>query len=133
MPSLNTSQDDTISNRSASVFDFKVQRVLVELANLDARAIHLPAYKGSVWIDKKTGEVLRLEMQASKIPEKFPEITVETAVDYDSIRLGTPAKVPAARAFGSVELLANSNECQKNNIEFRNYHKFTGESKIEFK
>jgi hypothetical protein len=29
--------------------------------------------------------------------------------------------------------LRGSNECQRNVIEFRNYHKFTGESNIEFK
>ena len=52
----------------------------------------LPAYKGSVWIDKHTGHVLRIEMQAKKIPEAFPEITVETAVDYDTVSLGAADK-----------------------------------------
>ena len=31
-------------------------------------------------------------MQAKEVPEAFPEITVETAVDYDTIGLGTADK-----------------------------------------
>jgi hypothetical protein len=126
-------QDDTISHRSASVFDFKVQRVLANWRIWTPGQYIVPAYRGSVWIDKETGEVLRLEMQAKEIPEKFPEISIETAVDYDSIRLGTPQKFLLPVHSEVLSCWRSSNECQKNVIEFRNYRKFTGESNIEFK
>jgi len=126
-------QDDTISHRSASVFDFKVQRVRSNWRIWTPGQYILPAYRGSVWIDKETGEVLRLEMQAKDIPEMFPEITIETAVDYDSIRLGTPEKFLLPVHSEILSCWRGSNECQRNVIEFRNYHKFTGESNIEFK
>jgi hypothetical protein len=126
-------QDDTISHRSSSVFDFKVQRLLSNWRIWTPGQYILPAYRGSVWIDKETGEVLRLEMQAKEIPEKFPEVSIETAVDYDSIRLGTPAKFLLPVHSEILSCWRSSNECQKNVIEFRNYRKFTGESNIEFK
>jgi len=93
----------------------------------------MPAYRGSVWIDKQTGDVLRIEMQAKEIPEAFPEISVETAVDYDSIRLGTPEQFLLPVHSEALSCWRGSNDCQRNVIEFRNYHKFTGESNIEFK
>jgi hypothetical protein len=126
-------QDDSISHRSASVFDFKVLRVRSNWRIWSPGQYILPAYRGSVWIDKETGEVLRLEMQAREIPEGFPEISIETAVDYDSIRLGTPEKFLLPVHSEILSCWRGSNECQRNVIEFRNYHKFTGESNIEFK
>ncbi len=126
-------QDDTIIHRAASVFDFKVQRVRASWRIWTTGQYIMPAYRGSVWIDKQTGEVLRIEMQAKEIPEAFPEITVETAVDYDSIRLGTPEQFLLPVHSEALSCWRGSNDCQRNVIEFRNYHKFTGESNIEFK
>jgi predicted transcriptional regulator len=126
-------QDETISHRSASVFDFKVQRVRAAWRIWTTGQYIMPAYRGSVWIDKQTGEVLRIEMQAKEIPEAFPEISVETAVDYDSIRLGTPEQFLLPVHSEALSCWRGSNDCQRNVIEFRNYHKFTGESNIEFK
>jgi len=126
-------QDDTIIHRAASVFDFKVQRVRASWRIWTTGQYIMPAYRGSVWIDKQTGDVLRIEMQAKEIPEAFPEITVETAVDYDSIRLGTPEQFLLPVHSEALSCWRGSNDCQRNVIEFRNYHKFTGESNIEFK
>ncbi len=126
-------QDDNISHRAASVFDFKVLRVRSNWRISMSGQYILPAYRGSVWIDKQTGDVLRLEMQGKDIPEKFPEVSIETAVDYDSIRLGTPEQFLLPVHSEILSCLRGSNECERNVIEFRNYHKFTGESNIEFK
>src|ERR1700733_994102 len=125
-------QEDTIAHRAASVFDFKVQRVRSSWKIWVPGQYVLPAYKGSVWIDKQTGQALRIEMQAKEIPEAFPEITVETAVDYDIISLGAANKFLLPVHSEALSCWRNSNECQRNVIEFRNYHKFEGESIIKF-
>jgi len=125
-------QEDTIVHRAASVFDFKVQRVRSSWKIWVPGQYVLPAYKGSVWIDKQTGQALRIEMQAKEIPEAFPEITVETAVDYDIISLGAANKFLLPVHSEALSCWRNSNECQRNVIEFRNYHKFEGESIIKF-
>ena len=91
----------------------------------------LPAYQGSVTIEKATGHVLRIEMQAKEIPKQFPEDVVETTVDYDYVSLGTEKFLLPVHA----ELLScerGSYRCQRNTIDFRTYHKFTGESTIKF-
>jgi hypothetical protein len=125
-------QADTIEHRSASIFDFKVQRVRSNWKIWVPGQYVVPQYKGSVWIDNKTAQVLRIEMQAKEIPEAFPEISVETAVDYDTINLGTADRFLLPVHAEALSCWRNSNECQRNTIEFRNYHKFEGESTIKF-
>ncbi len=125
-------QEDNIAHRAASVFDFKVLRVRSNWKISVPGQYVLPSYKGSVWIDKQTGQVLRIEMQAKDVPEAFPEVTVETAVDYDSLSLGSADKFLLPVDAEALSCLRNSNECERNVIQFRNYHKFEGESVIKF-
>lgn len=125
-------QGDTIEHRAASIFDFKVQRVRSNWRIWVPGQYVVPQYKGSVWIDNKTAQVLRIEMQAKQIPEEFPEISVETAVDYDTVSLGAADRFLLPVHAEALSCWRNSNECQRNVIEFRNYHKFEGESIIKF-
>ncbi|HWY46366.1 MAG TPA: hypothetical protein VNX70_03225 [Bryobacteraceae bacterium] len=125
-------QDDTISHIAASVYDFQVTRQRSSWKIWVPGQYILPAYKGSVWIDKQSAHALRIEMQAKDIPEEFPRISVETAVDFDYITLGTPEKFLLPVHAEVLSCSRGSNECDRNVIEFRNYHKFTGESVIKF-
>lgn len=125
-------QDDTIAHRPASVYDFAVERVRSGW-NIHVPGQYIyPAYKGSVWIDKESAHALRIEMQAKEVPVEFPLVSVETAVDYDYITLGTPEKFLLPVRAEVLSCQRGSNECQRNVIEFRNYHKFTGKSSIQF-
>ncbi len=125
-------QDDSIAHRSASVYDFSVERVRSSWKIRVPGQYIKPAYKGSVWIDKESAHALRIEMQARQVPEEFPRATVETAVDYDYITLGTPQKFLLPVHAEVLSCARGSNECERNVIEFRNYHKFSGESTIKF-
>jgi hypothetical protein len=125
-------QDDSIAHRSASVYDFSVERVRSSWKIRVPGQYIKPAYKGSVWIDKESAHALRIEMQARQVPEEFPRATVETAVDYDYITLGTPQKFLLPVRAEVLSCARGSNECERNVIEFRNYHKFSGESTIKF-
>jgi hypothetical protein len=126
-------ESSTIGDEPVAVYDFKVP-----LANSDwtitvgGQSLH-PAYSGSIWVAKSSGEVRRIEYGADKIPKDFPDDEVQTAVDYEEISLGTPSKflLPV-----KAEVLAcnrGTTYCTKNTIEFRNYHKYSGESTIVFK
>jgi hypothetical protein len=126
------SEDDTIAHQSASVYKFAVERLRSSWKIWVPGQYILPAYKGSVWVDKQTANTLRIEMQAQDIPEEFPRIVTETAVDYDYITLGTPEKFLLPVRAEVLSCARGSNECERNVIEFRNYHKFTGESTIKF-
>jgi hypothetical protein len=91
-----------------------------------------PAYRGSVWIDPQTARVLRIEMQAYGFPNEFPTDHVESATDYDYVRLGDAKQYLLPVHSESLSCNRGSNECSRNAIDFRNYHKYEGESTITF-
>lgn len=125
-------REASLSGFNTSLYDFSVEREHSHWHVQFAAQSIFPSYKGSIWVDKKTARVVRIEMQATNIPAEFPEDAVETAVDYGYISLGTPDKffLPTHAEILSCERGANA--CGRNVIEFRNYHKFTGESTIIF-
>jgi len=125
-------EEDNIAHRSSSVYDFSVERQRSSWKVSVPGQYIMPAYKGSVWIDKDGAHTLRIEMQARDIPEGFPRASVETAVDYDYVTLGTAEKFLLPVHAEVLSCSRGSNECERNVIEFRNYHKFTGESTIKF-
>jgi len=91
----------------------------------------LPAYRGSLWIDKETGRVLRIEMQARRLPEEFPNDKIESAVDYEFIRIGTGQFLLPVHS-ENLSCERGTDVCSHNVIDFRNYHKYTGEATITF-
>ncbi|MFL6452298.1 MAG: hypothetical protein ACJ746_32220 [Bryobacteraceae bacterium] len=125
-------QSTTVGSTPAAIYDFKVA-----LPNSDwfikvgGQALK-PAYSGSVWIDRSTGEVRRIEMQADKIPQDFPLDTVQWAVDYDVVRLGTASFLLPVHA-ENLSCQRGTTLCSKNTVDFRDYHKYSGESTITFK
>ncbi len=125
---------DTLTNRmKSSNYDFNVDRPHSHWKIAVQGQFLLPAYQGSVWIEKSTARVLRIEMQATEIPKQFPEDVVETTVDYDYVSLGTGVDkylLPVHAELLSCE--RGTYRCQRNTIDFRNYHKFSGESTIKF-
>ena len=125
-------QSTHVGETPARVYDFKVA-----LANSDwfitvgGQSLH-PAYSGSVWIDKGSAQVRRIEMQADNIPKDFPLDSVEWAVDYGEVSLGT-AKFLLPIHAENLGCWRGRTTCTKNTIDFRDYHKFSGESTVTFK
>jgi hypothetical protein len=91
-----------------------------------------PAYKGSIWIDPSNGRVMRIEMQAFGFPEDFPTDDVESALDYQYTRLGDAKQYLLPVHSESLSCQRGSDFCSHNVIDFRNYHKYSGESNITF-
>jgi hypothetical protein len=123
---------DTIGGRDAVVYDYSVDREnshwLVKVASQSVE----PAYRGAVWIDKETSRILRIEMDAVGLPEAFPLDHVESAAEYGFVRLGTTAQFLLPVHAETLSCQRGSFQCSQNKIDFRNYHKYTGESNITF-
>jgi hypothetical protein len=125
-------ESTSVGGNAASIYDFKVALRNSDWTIQIGGQMMRPAYSGSVWIDKATGEVRRIEMQADNIPHDFPLDSIQMAVDYEKIRLGTNEFLLPVHA-ENLACQRGSPICTKNAIDFRDYHKFTGESTIEFK
>ncbi len=126
------SGQDTISGRSATTFKFDVTREHSHWRVITAGQLYYPAFRGTVWIDRETSRVLRLEMESRNIPLLFPLSKVEEAVDYDFVRLATPQPFLLPTVSEVLSCYQGSSHCSRNRIEFRNYRKFGAESGITF-
>ncbi len=124
-------RSDSIGETLAAVYDFKVPLQRSDWTITIGGQSLRPAYSGSVWIDKKTAQVRRIEMQADNIPPDFPSDSVQSAVDYDVVPLGTTQFLLPVHA-ENLSCQRGSPVCSKNAIDFRNYHKYSGESTITF-
>ncbi len=125
-------QSTTLNGAAAAIYDFKVALANSDwFINVGGQALR-PAYSGSVWIDKATAEVRRIEMQADNIPKDFPLDSIQWAVDYDEVSLGTTRFLLPVHA-DNLGCQRGSPICTKNSTDFRNYHKYSGESTITFK
>lgn len=123
----------TIVNHSTRVYKFVVEQENSHWKIVAPGQFYLPAYKGTMWIDKETFRVLRIETQTRNMPKDFPFDTVESSLDYDFIRLGTSNTYLLPVHAENLICVRHSSTCTKNIIDFRNYRKFGAESTIIFK
>jgi hypothetical protein len=125
-------ESTTLSGSAAAIYDFKVALPDSDWTITVGGQSLRPIYSGSVWIDKASAQVRRIEMSANKVPKDFPLDTVESAVDYQEVRLGTALFLLPTHA-ENLSCQRGSTICSKNEIDFRDYHKYDGESTIVFK
>jgi len=85
-----------------------------------------------VWIEKKNGRVLRIEMQTRNMPSEFPLDKVETAADYEYVRIGGSQQFLLPVHSETLSCQRGTSVCSRNAIDFRNYKKYSGEASITF-
>jgi hypothetical protein len=123
---------DTICGRAAQIFRYEVPRERSHWRIEAPAQLYYPAHSGSLWIDKDTGRVLRIEQQSRSMPTLFPFDTTETAIDYDSVRLSATQPYILPVSSEVLTCVRGTSICMRNKIEFRNYRKFGAESNITF-
>ena len=121
----------TVGNSDAAIYDFKVSLLRSDWTITIGGQTLRPVYSGSVWIDKATAQVRRIELQADNVPKNFPLDEVQSAIDYESVSLGT-AKFLLPTHAENLSCQRGSSFCTKNAIDFRDYHKYSGESTVTF-
>jgi hypothetical protein len=117
--------------RETVVFDYSVKKVdsRSRLTDKTSHRTVITAYSGSIWVDKDTKRVLRIESSSEDIPTDFPISMSENAVEYDWVTIAGERYLLPIHA---EVLLGHDSEktYTKNIIEFRNYHKFEGTIKV---
>ncbi|MDQ6666222.1 MAG: DUF5666 domain-containing protein [Acidobacteriota bacterium] len=122
----------TVAGLETKVYEYKVERLNSDWrVQLGSQAI-IPGYSGRVWIDTKNARVLRIEMQADNVPEEFPLDQVEAANDYGFVRLGGTQEFLLPTHAENLSCERGTSICSRNSIDFRNYHKYSGDSTITF-
>lgn len=121
----------TIANRAAFRYDFSVLQTNSHWHIESEGQTYMPAYTGTIWIDKQTYRALRIELAADRMPSSFPLDTVESAVDYDFVQIGDGKYLLPVHS-ESLSCGRGTSDCSRNVIEFRNYRKFTADTSITF-
>ena len=132
LAAFHKAKDDTIAGRSAYTYDFQVRQ---QNSNWDIHApdgsVATPAYSGTVWIDKATFNVMRIEEQTGPLPSSFPFDKAETVVEYGFVNIdGKTYPLPIHSEILTCQ--RGSSTCTKNEIRFQNYRKFATDSNITF-
>jgi hypothetical protein len=123
---------DSIHGRSTIVFKVEIPRERSHWRIEAPSQLYYPAIRGSIWVDRDTSRVMRIEMSAYNLPRLFPFDTVEAATDYDFTRLAGEQEflLPADAEVLNCE--RGSSSCSRNRIEFHNYKKFDAATSITF-
>jgi hypothetical protein len=126
------SGQDTLHGRTTFVYKFEIARERSHWRIEAPSQLYYPAQRGTIWIDKETSRVLRIERESRNMPLLFPFDTVETATDYDFVRLAAPQPFLLPVNAEVLSCVRGSRLCSRNRIEFRNYRKFGAETNVTF-
>jgi hypothetical protein len=91
------SGENIVRERSAWIFTYRIVRQNDPLWRLrsEDQAI-APPYAGELWVDQKTGDLLRFRSVATDIPKTFPTQSAELQTDYDNVDCGSLRKHQAS-------------------------------------
>jgi len=84
---------------------------------------------GNIYVDRESGQILRVDQVADSIPEDFPVTAASTLLDYDFVSVGGRQFLLPLHAEVRV---AARRVAIRNEVTFRQYRKFNGESSITF-
>lgn len=124
--------EDRIGSHAAVVFDFQVTQANSHwtIVAPDQRSFN-PPFEGSIWVDKETARVLRIEERTTFMPADFPYTKAESTLEYAYARIEQKSYLMPSSS-DNLACMRGSRTCSKNSITFTNYRKFTADSKVTF-
>ena len=82
-----------------------------------------PPYRGELWVDQKTGELLHFDSTAKDLPESFPMTGAELRIDYANVGFGNGSTFVLPADF-TVTTAYMGQEATRNLVQFRNCQRF---------
>jgi VWFA-related protein len=130
-------RSDSIRKRPVTVYEFSVDQahsvwsVAASENRNGAADIWFPAYSGTVWIDRETGQTLRVSMQARDLPPDFPLDSILSVTDFDFVKIGDGTFLMPVHS-DAYSCHRGGTGCFRNENVFRDYNKFTAGATITF-
>ncbi len=124
--------EDNVAGRPAFVYNMAVQQSYSHwtLVSTNGRQ-YTPAYHGSLWIDKDSRRVLRIEQVAQGMPRDFAYDKAESIIEYGFVKIEGKSYLLPVRG-ENMACETGTRNCSRNVIEFRNYRKFGADSSVTF-
>ena len=123
-------QTDLVRGRETVIFDFSVARdkakqQVVSGGPGEFTQSTITGMKGRVWIDRKDYRVLKVESEATEIPEGFPIRTARRTIDYDWTTIADEKYLLPLVSDVRLTFREKSSVYETRNlIRFTNYQKF---------
>jgi hypothetical protein len=125
---------DLIRGRKTVVFYYSIEREKAQQALISSGTFNdstITGMKGKIWIDRENFRVLKIESEATEIPESFPIRSARRVIDYDWVTISDekyllPALSDVRLTFRESKQIFES----RNVIRFKEYQKYGSEVKI---
>ncbi len=89
----------------------------------------IPPYRGRVVVDAEKHQVLRLSIEAEGMPAGFPIRAASSTLDYDYATISGRSFLLPVRAVMEMD---DGRVTTRNEIQFRQYRRYTADTKIDF-
>lgn len=113
------------------VFDYAVDQPHSSwgITDMESKRTVRPGYKGTIYIDRTTGQIIRFTAEAVDIPADFPIQFAKETLNYEYADLsGNKFLLPAE----SEVRLDRGRDMSKNVVTFTSYRKFSADAVITF-
>jgi hypothetical protein len=119
-----------VAGKPAWKYDYRVPLLTSGFSVRSGEQSAKVPYQGSFWVDRKTLDVLRLEMASDEVPPEFDIRKVRAVVEYGRVRIGgSDFLLPRSTETEVVRLNGGHN---RNKTEYSGCRQYTGESTIRF-
>jgi len=118
------------SDRTVAVFRFQVPASASHYQVKAGANWVATAYSGSFWLDPKTAELHRLEVQTHDLPPETDACEAVTTVDYEKSRVGTGEFLLPSRS--SLLMVMQDESETESTAVYAGCHEYHGESTIHF-
>ena len=126
--SIKAKKDESLHSKPALVFQFKVYGRDNHSFYIEANhhETWYPEYHGSIWIDKATSQVLRVERDTGEMLNR-PITKVKTTIDYSEVSFGDGSKLVLPT---NSDVSICSWGCSRSSSEFIGWRKFGASTNI---
>ena len=124
---------DVLRGRKTIVYTFETTKEKAHqvIAVLDTRDSTIAGMQGKVWIDRENFRVLRVESNATEIPDDFPVRAASRIIDYDWVTIASEKYLlPLLSDVRLTSKYGKEKYETRNLIRFKEYQKYGSEVKI---
>lgn len=123
-------RESTLGTHMAWVFSYHIAKQNEPLWRLHATdQVVAPPYEGQLWIDQKTGEVLRFESTAKEFPKSFSLTKASLQIDYENIAFADGSVFVLPTSFAASTAFADG-ESTRNVVRLADCHKFGAKGRL---
>jgi len=129
-PVFEFGRESRLGEHAAWVFTYKIVKQNEPLWRLHGESqVVAPPYEGELWIDQKTGSVLRFESTAKELPEGFPMSRAAIQIDYENVVFADGSEFTLPTGF-AVSTAFRGGQASQNVVRLTDFHKFRAKGRL---